>query len=256
MSIYFFNEEEKELHIMKAMITGMNGTVAPYIYEALINKNIEVIIWDRSQIDITTQESVFQFIEKHHPDIFFHIATGPIEWVEYIAKATKQLNIKLVFTSTVSVFSEDSSGPYTISSIPDAQSEYGKYKIQCEAMIRKHHQDAIIVRLGWQIGIEARPNNMFHTLTTLNATQGFIVASSQWFPSCSFLSESAKCVVYCAFNHAPGTYMANSNTKYSFFDIVKHLKEEYHTDWIIKETTTPHRDDRMFDERISIKELF
>jgi dTDP-4-dehydrorhamnose reductase len=241
---------------MKAIITGMNGTVAPFIYEELVSKGFEVISWDRSQHDISSQESVHQFIEKHHPDIFFQIATGPIEWVQYITKSTQQLGIKLLFTSTVSVFSEDSTGPYDISSIPNAESEYGKYKIECENYIMKHHHNAVIVRLGWQIGVEARPNNMFHYLTQQQATQGFIEASSKWFPSCSFLPQSAKVVVHAALNYEPGIYMANSNEQYSFFEIVHHLKDKYKTDWIIKENTSFERDDRMFDDRVEIEPLF
>jgi dTDP-4-dehydrorhamnose reductase len=241
---------------MKAIITGMNGTVAPFIYQELISHNIEVVIWNRNETDIKTEESVHRFIEKHQPDIFFHIATGPIEWVEYIAKSTQKLGVKLLFTSTVSVFSEKGTGPYDISSIPNAEDEYGSYKIKCEEMIMKHHKNVVIVRLGWQIGKNARSNNMFEYLSKQQITHGYIEASSQWYPSCSFLNETANTVVNCALNFSNGIYMANSNKKHSFFEIVNHLKEKYKTDWIVKETTSFIRDDRMIDDRVEIKELF
>jgi dTDP-4-dehydrorhamnose reductase len=241
---------------MKAMITGMNGTVAPFIYEELVRNNIEVIIWDRTKTDISSQESVHKYIEEHQPDIFFHIATGPIEWVEFIAHSTQQLGIKLLFTSTVSVFSEKGSGPYDISSIPNSEEEYGNYKIQCERIVEKLHSNVVIVRLGWQIGVDARPNNMLNFLSKQQSSKGFIEASSRWYPSCSFLTDTAKTVVHCALNFSPGIYMANSNTKYSFFEIVNHLKEKYKTDWIIKGITSFERDDRMIDNRVEIKELF
>lgn len=241
---------------MKAIITGMNGTVAPFIYEELISKNIEVVIWDRTKIDISSQESVHQFIQEQQPDIFFHIATGPLEWVEYIVHSTQQLGIKLLFTSTVSVFSDKGTGPYNISSIPNSEDDYGKYKIQCEKTIEKFHKNAVIIRLGWQIEANARPNNMFESLSKKQAAKGYIEASSRWYPSCSFLTDTAKTVVYSALNFSPGIYMANSNQKYSFFEIVNRLKDKYQTDWIIKETTHPERDDRMIDERVAISELF
>lgn len=241
---------------MNAMITGMNGTVAPFIYKELVRNNIEVIIWDRTKNDISTQESVHKYIEEHQPDIFFHIATGPIEWVEFIAHSTQQLGIKLLFTSTVSVFSEKGSGPYDTSSIPNSEEEYGIYKIQCERIIEKLHSNAVIIRLGWQIGVDARSNNMFNFLSKQQSSKGYIEASSCWYPSCSFLTETAKTVVDCALNFSPGLYMANSNTQYSFYEIVNHLKEKYKTDWIIKETTTFVRDDRMIDHRVDIQTLF
>lgn len=241
---------------MKAIITGMNGTVAPFIYEELLSKNIEVVIWDRTTTDITSQESVYKFIQDQQPDIFFHIATGPLEWVEYIAQATQQLGVKLLFTSTVSIFSEKGTGPYDISSIPNSEEAYGSYKIQCEKTIERLHKNAVIVRLGWQIDANARPNNMFESLSKKQASKGYIEASSRWYPSSSFLTDTAKTVVYCALNFSSGIYMANSNKKYSFYEIVNHLKDKYQTNWIVKETNSPDRDDRMFDDRVEIKEFF
>ena len=246
----------KEKSNMKAIITGMNGTVAPYVYEELLNHDFEVIIWDRSQVDIHSFESVHNFISLHQPDIFFHLATGPIEWLEAIVKSTDELNIRLLFTSTVSVFSEKGSGPYDITSIPNSEEDYGRYKIMCEQLITNHHHNAVIVRLGWQIGAHARSNNMFHYVSYQHKTQGYIEASSKWVPSCSFLDESARVLVDCALHFHPGLYMANSNRKYSFFEIVSFLKDKYHTDWNIKETTSFQRDDRMIDSRVKMKELF
>lgn len=34
---------------MKAMITGMNGTVAPYVFKELKKRNIDVVIWNRKK---------------------------------------------------------------------------------------------------------------------------------------------------------------------------------------------------------------
>lgn len=241
---------------MKAIITGMNGTVAPYVAKELKKANLEVIVWDRNKVDTSSEESVGRFIKEVQPDLFFHIATGPIEWVEYIAKATKELGIKLIFTSTVSVYSEKGSGPYDSLSVPNAEDDYGSYKIQCENTIRAYHPEAIIIRLGWQIGDRIDSNNMFAFLSKQQAQNGFIEASTKWFPSCSFLQDTAETIVNIALNQSSGTYLANSNIKYNFFEIVSYLNNQYKCNWIVQETTTLVRDDRMIDERISIKELF
>ena len=79
---------------MRAIITGMNGTLAPFVYEVLNNRKIDVVIWDRDKIDISNEESVYSFVRETKPDLFFHIATGPVSWVESIAKVTKELNVK------------------------------------------------------------------------------------------------------------------------------------------------------------------
>lgn len=164
--------------------------------------------------------------------------------------------MKLLFTSTVSVFSEKGTGPYDTTSIPNAEEDYGVYKIQCENTVRANYPDAVIIRLGWQIGDRSGSNNMFDFITKQQALNGFIEASSKWFPSCSFLEDSAETIVTLALSQSSGTYLANSNKKYSFFEIVNYLKEKHQSDWIIRESTSFERDDRMTDERVLIKELF
>lgn len=241
---------------MKAIITGMNGTLAPYVYKELIRHNIEVIIWDRNKTEIRSEESVYRFIRDNRPDFFFHIATGPVAWLEHIARATQAIGVKLLFTSSVSVFSEQGSGPYDIASVPNAEDEYGRYKIQCEQAVRTHHPEAVIIRLGWQIGDSIGTNNMFDFLSSQQAKNGFIEASTRWFPSCSFLTDTAEAIVSLALAQTAGTYLANSNRKYSFYEIVSHLKDKYQTDWIIRASMAFVRDDRMTDERVAIHGLY
>lgn len=242
--------------IMKAIITGMNGTVAPYVYMELEKRNIEIIIWDRSRVDTDSQKSVSDFIRKVQPDLFFHIATGPVKWLEFIAKATKELGVKLLFTSSVSVFSEKGSGPYDSESVPDAEEDYGSYKIQCEETARAWNPDSIILRLGWQIGSEEGSNHMVDFLAKAQKEHGFIEASSRWFPSCSFLEDTAGVIAQAALTYPPGTYLVNSNRKYSFFEIAEFLKKKHHAHWNIRETDSFERDDRMVDPRVEIPELF
>ncbi|WP_419871973.1 sugar nucleotide-binding protein [Candidatus Pristimantibacillus sp. PTI5] len=240
---------------MKAIITGNNGAVAPYVNRELKSKNIEVTVWNRELVGINNEEEVYRFIEETNPDIFFHIATGPIEWLEYIARATKKLGIKLVFTSTVSVFSEDKTGPYKPDSSPDTVSSYGVYKILCEKLMKQIYPEAYILRLGWQIGSETGSNNMFDFLCRSQRDNSYIEASSQWYPSCSFLEETAETIVDLALNHKFDTYLLNSNRSYSFYDIVQYLKRLHRQDWKVIETNALVRDDRMFDNRVTLKPL-
>lgn len=240
---------------MKAIITGMNGTVAPYIYEELIRLHVEVVVWDRKKTPMDTEDAVRGYIKAVQPDIFIHLATGPVEWVEYIAGATKELNIRFLYTSSVSVFSENGTGPYTVQSLPDAEDDYGRYKIECEQAARANNPQVIILRLGWQIGESTESNHMVAFLTKSYEENGFIEASSKWYPSCSFLEDTAASVVDAALNHPPSTYLLNANMNCSFFDIAHHLKKKHAAPWEIREITTFVRDDRMIDDRIRIKQL-
>ena len=85
---------------------------------------------------------------------------------------------------------------------------------------------------------------------------GFIEASSRWFPSCSFLEDTAAVIAQAALTYPPGTYLVNSNRKYSFFEIAEFLKTKHHAHWNIRETVSFKRDDRMADPRVEMPELF
>ncbi|MGD7009501.1 sugar nucleotide-binding protein [Metabacillus sp. 84] len=241
---------------MKAIITGMNGAVAPFIDWELEKRGIEAGIWDRTKVPTDNEKDVFHFIQEHKPDYFLQIATGPVEWLEYIAKATKELGVKLVFTSTVSVFPEQGTGPYTIKSVPNSVEDYGLYKIECEKTVRVFHPGAVILRIGWQIGTSAGSNNMIDFLERTFREKGLIEASTEWYPSTSFLTETAKVIVDGAAILKPDPYLVNSNKKYSFYVIAQHLKEKHKAEWIVQKSTDLKRDDRMFDDRINISELF
>ena len=236
---------------MKAVITGMNGAVAPIVADYFASREMKVVPFDRSKVDINNKVAIKEFLELERPSLFLHIATGPVEWAEMVAKICREMNIRFLFTSTVSVFSEDGSGPYTIDSEPKAEDDYGKYKRECETKIAAINPDAYIVRLGWQIGHSAGSNNMFDFLERTMAENGFIEASEKWFPSCSFLADTAEALYDIVTNFPSGLYLLNSNKKSSFYDIVKGIDNGKNR-WKVTPGSSLNRDDRMFDDRVNI----
>lgn len=80
------------------------------------------------------------------------------------------------------VFTDDAVGPFTPESVPDAREGYGFEKYTAEQQIRQANPDAVIARLGWQIGAAPGSNNMIDFL----AKQDVVRASEKWFPACSF----------------------------------------------------------------------
>lgn len=239
--------------MMRAIITGSHGAVAPFFIQECEKRGIEVIIFDRTKVDILDYNQVFSFIEQTKPDLFFHIATGPLKWISNIVSCCAQLNIKMIYISTVSIFREDGTGPYTLDSVPDAVDGYGVYKLQGEK-ICKEYGNRLTARLGWQIGEEEGTNNMMDFLIKQHRERGFIGASSIWYPSCSFLPDTAKTVVDLAI-HEKGLFQINANDKYNFYEIVNGLNKKYHMNWDVRKEDSFGRDDRMIDERVSIKKL-
>lgn len=232
----------------------MNGAVAPVVANHFVNQGVEVIKFDRAKVDISSELSIRKFLEENNPDYFLHIATGPAAWAETNAKLCRELEIRFLFTSTVSVFSEQGSGPYTIDSVPNAKDDYGKYKRECEEIVRLANPNSIIARLGWQIGHSAGSNNMFDYLERTMQEKGQIEASELWFPSCSFMEDTAEALFELIANCESGTYLLNSNLDYNFYEIVNAMNLEINR-WRVIPTTNLDRDDRMFDNRVKIKNL-
>lgn len=238
---------------MRAIVTGSHGFVAPYLIKELQKRNIEVVIFNRSKMDILSFEQVRRFIKDSDVDLFFHVAVGDLKWIENIVEACRILNVKLIYTSSVSVFSEKGSGPYYVDSIPNAQEPYGIYKYQGERIVSEY-LNSLIARIGWQIGYEINSNNMFDFLFKQYEQNHKIVASKLWYPSCSFVDDTCKCIVDLALTSF-GLFQLNSNESYSFYDIANHIKEKMNMNWLIEPSYDFKRDDRMFDDRVNIKKL-
>lgn len=238
---------------MRAIVTGSHGAVAPYVIDELQKQSIEVIIFDRSRVDILSYDQVYQLIKNSNIQMFFHIATGPLEWIENIVKACNELNIKLIYTSSVSVFDEHSTGPYNLFSIPNAQDDYGKYKRQGENIV-SNAKNYLIVRLGWQIGYHENSNNMLDYLIKQNREKGFIEASNKWYPSCSYLDQSAKVIVNLSLKEK-GLFLINSNKNLTFYQIVNMINDKFKYNFKVIPSSVPERDDRMIDERVEIEKF-
>jgi len=145
---------------MRALVTGMNGTVAPALAEALSRAGHTIIGWDRSVVPTDNPGTVHDFIKENQPDWFFHVATGSPEWAEYVARVCAGLGIRFLYTSSASVFSTAQHGPFSIEVPPKPDDEYGRYKLECEQRIRAINPNALIARLGWQIGPGPGGNQM------------------------------------------------------------------------------------------------
>ena len=173
---------------MKAIITGMNGTLAPYIHDKFISENWEVIVWERHLVPIEDLDAINTFIANEQPDVFLHIASGPVDWIKNIIEAIKPFGIPLVFTSSEAVYDDSEEGPFSIDDIPRSKHNYGKYKLMCENIINRDYiENSYIIRLGWQIALHTHKNNMLAYLVN----EGHIKASKEWILSTSFMPDTA-----------------------------------------------------------------
>lgn len=238
----------------KVYLTGITGTVAPYIKKTLVSNHFQV--YDRHikinhDVDILVLNNLIQNIK---PDIIIHAALGLIEVTEMFASYANIQNIPFVYISTVSVFEDNGGGPYDKKDQVDVCNPYGLYKYNSEQKAIKINPNTYIIRLGWQISPigDSKSNNMFKFIKDNTNDEGMITVSDQFYPSASFLDDTAEAIVNILKNK-PGLYLVNSNPGYSLYEILHQLKEKFKLHIKINKDNTFKRNDLMIDQEVIIK---
>jgi dTDP-4-dehydrorhamnose reductase len=253
---------------MKALITGANGTLGKVLSKYLQTQKIEVLAWDRQVTPIDNYQAMEDFVRSVQPDMLFHLATSSqptgrenenwlvnYEWTSELAWICRQLNLRFIFTSSIMVFTNEAKGPFTLNSVPDAKEAYGYEKLQAEQRSLQQNPNAIVARIGWQIGESIGGNHMLDFLERQMAENGEIRASTKWYPACSFLSDTAATLLQLAQSEAGGLYLVDSNTGWTFYEIVSALNQQHGNRWKIIPTEDFVYEQRMVDERLRIPSL-
>ncbi len=251
----------------KVLITGASGTVGSALRRALEQRGATVAAWDRQAVPPSRFDLMEDYLRGIQPEGIYHLATSSrpvglpnesrlvnVEWTGRLGELSAKLEIPIIFSSTVMVFSEKTPGPYTPDTPPDAPEGYGYEKRKAEELLREKNPQARIARLSWQIGETAGSNNMFDFLTRQMAENGRIAASASWLPACAFLGDTAAALLRLL-QKPPGIYLLDSNRKWSFLQIVEALKEKHQTDWRIAAQQEFVYDQRMLDERMEMPPL-
>ena len=238
---------------MKALVTGMNGTVAPVLARALRASGAEVAAWDRGADPPDSPEAVAATIQREAPDWVCHLATGPEAWAGWIAEACTPSGARMLFTSSVSVFAPREAGPIPPEAAPNATDDYGQYKARAEALVRAAAPQAVIARLGWQIGAAPGSNTMTDWMHREGTAHGVVRASARWHPACSWLEDTADALVRLMASGARGTYHLDGCGDLTFYDLARGLRAHLGGDWRVERTNEPAMDLRMADPRVAVR---
>lgn len=238
---------------MKAIITGMNGTVAPF----LADRFSQVTSWDRARVPPGDREAVRLFLDAERPDLIAHLALGSVEWARQLASESRERGVRLLFTSTAMVFDREPDGPHRTGDERTAKDDYGRSKIAQEDAIRAELPDAIIARLGWQIGFERGGNQMLEALHCMIERDGVIHASRRWIPATSFLDDTAAVLHRLVERGESGTFHVDGNARsaLTFPEIVRRLAARAGVEWRVEETDDYVHDQRLIDERIETRAI-
>lgn len=239
---------------MKILITGGNGMLAKEVREKFAEGN-ELTITDVTELDITDEKAVLNFVTNLKPDYIINCAAftavdkaeecyeladkingdGPTN----LAKAAKVNNAKLVHISTDYVFSgdldvskdykeDDEKAPVTV---------YGKTKLHGEQGIEENMEEYYIFRTAWLYGVGG--NNFVKTITKLGTDRDEISVVSDQHGSPTYAKDLTEIIYQAIEKKIPyGVYNATNQGYTTWYDFTKEILAEQNIECKVNPVTT------------------
>lgn len=227
---------------MKILITGANGMLAKEVKEKFEQEN-EIITTDVSELDITNEQAVMDYITKAKPDYVINCAAytavdkaeenyeladringdGPAN----LAKAAKVAGAKLVHISTDYVFGGDLdvSKDYSEDDAKSPVTAYGKTKLHGEQGIENNMDEYYIFRTAWLYGIGG--NNFVKTMTKLGSTRDELNVVADQHGSPTYAKDLSDIIYQAIEKKIPyGIYNATNQGYTTWYDFTKEILDE------------------------------
>jgi dTDP-4-dehydrorhamnose reductase len=170
-----------DLKSKKILVTGANGQLGSAIVTIFKQHNIDVIGTDRSMMDITNQNQVFEVVKQIKPQVIIHCAAYTavdkaeqdkincykvnVDGTRNLALISKELKIELIYFSTDYVFDGTKPEPYEVSDFPNPINYYGLTKYLGEEIIKSLLTNFYIFRISWVFGPNGK--NFVNTILRL-----------------------------------------------------------------------------------------
>ena len=179
---------------MKILILGSGGQLGCSFLNSLKGSSYEVTSLTRSDLDITSFESLKNMILESSPD--FVINTSAYTNVDdaedekkiandinnvgvsNIANICCEANVTLIHFSTDYIFNGESDVPYKENDVPDPQGTYGLTKLNGEKAIISSGCNYLIIRTSWVFSEYGK--NFLKTMLRVSAKQELNVVSDQF----------------------------------------------------------------------------
>ena len=158
----------KSIMVKNALVLGASGTVGTAVFKLLsCEKNLKTIgtYFSSNQEDspdlihfsVEFPNDINSILKLVHPDIVISSLRGNFDKQtithENIAKYLITNNGRLIYLSTANVFDGSWNHPHYEDDTEISNSDYGQFKIQCEALLRNRMGDrAILLRLPFVWG--------------------------------------------------------------------------------------------------------
>ncbi len=148
---------------MKILVTGAGGGLGQELARAWANDDL--VLLDRTQLDVTDARHVSEVIPRARPELVVHAAAYTkvdqaeaepdraravnVGGSENVATAAARAGATLVYISTDYVFDGSKGAPYVETDPPNPLSVYGRTKLEGEAAALSANPRTFVVRTSW-----------------------------------------------------------------------------------------------------------
>jgi dTDP-4-dehydrorhamnose reductase len=226
---------------MKVLITGANGQLG-WELQRTRPENWQIIAFSHSELDIVDSNAVTALFQEHTPDLIINAAAYTavdraesetekafavnVTGAENIAKATEDLQARLIHISTDFVFDGTKSQPYLTDDKPNPISVYGASKLKGEeAVLRVTGNRALILRTGWIYSVHG--GNFVKTMLRLMKERDQLGVVADQIGTPTWAKSLARAIYDLADKSPPhGIYHWSDAGVASWYDLAVAIQEE------------------------------
>ena len=254
------------------LVTGINGQLGYDVVKVLKERNIECLGIDREDLDITDDKAVKEYIINLKPDCIVHCAAYTavdmaednieactkvnVNGTEYIAKACREIDAKMIYISTDYVFDGSGNEPFEVDGKINPHSVYGKTKYKGELKVKESLDKYFIVRISWVFGVNG--NNFVKTMIRLGKEKECLNVVADQIGSPTYTADLAPILCDMAVSDKYGTYHATNEGYCSWADFAQEIMKQAGLNCEINPIPTseyPTKAVRPFNSRMSKRSL-
>lgn len=222
------------------LVTGVNGQLGYDVVKVLKERNIECLGIDKEQLDITDEDAVNKYITDLKSECVVHCAAYTavdraeddeevckkvnIKGTEYIAKACKAIDAKMIYISTDYVYDGNGDKPFEVDGHIEPHSVYGKTKYEGEVKVQEILDKYFIVRISWVFGING--NNFINTMLRLGKEKESINVVCDQIGSPTYTADLAPLLCDMAVSEKYGVYNATNEGFCSWAEFASEIMKQ------------------------------
>jgi dTDP-4-dehydrorhamnose reductase len=221
---------------VKLIVTGAAGQLGTDLVRYAMRAGDDVVVADRSTLDITDALAVRSFVEAHRPDAIINAAAYTAvdacetnqemaravnaEAVGSLRDAADATDAHLVHVSTDYVFDGTLDRPYVEDDTPNPQSVYGVTKLEGEGLAG---DGASVVRTSWVCGEYG--NNMVKLILRLAGGDAPLAFVDDQRGCPTFTADLAPALHRLASDRHAGTFHLTNAGAVSWYEFVSDILE-------------------------------